>query len=117
MSESTSLEPSIRRTFYAVNAGLLIKSFLVCDAILGSVFGLRGLFCPAAFTLPPATLTSSKSYFGGYLLMPFGLTCFLTIFAVNSERAFAISCTLVFVAAVIGFYYIIEVFVNKSEDG
>ncbi len=49
--------------------------------------------------------------------MPFGLTCFLTIFAVNSERAFAISCTLAFVAAVIGFYYIIEVFVNKSEDG
>jgi hypothetical protein len=46
-------------------------------------------------------LTSSKSCFGGYLLMPFGLTYFLTIMAVYSLRSFAIFCTSAFAGVVV----------------
>jgi hypothetical protein len=72
--------------------------------------------------VPPPALTSSKSFFGGYLLIPFGLTSFLTYLAVNSLRSFAIFCTSAFAAVAViakaayGFLVaVIEVeFVNKS---
>jgi len=50
--------------------------------------------------------------------MPFGLTYFLTIFAVNSSRDFAISYKFVLFAAAVGFCYNFGVvFVNRSEVG
>ena len=125
MSESTLLDPS-RLTFLAAKDELF-KSFLVWVAILGSAFGFRGFFCPWGLALLPPVLTSSKSCFGGYLLMPFGLTCFLTILAVNSLRSFAIYWTTAFTgvvvatgtAAAIGFYNAVKwvELANKSEPG
>jgi hypothetical protein len=68
---------------------------------LGSALGFRGFFCPGTFALPAPVLASSKSCFGGYLLIAFGLTYFLTILAVNSLRSFAILSTSAFEGVVV----------------